>query len=320
MKRTEILIKTALFGLSIVLALICLHGCVLDLGLGGGGILPPGSDFKVTLSPPSGHPRVDSPFTVEIQATDMGGGTYTYKGTGKDTVSIPWDRGGDRYSMVVSTWPWKCEVTWTDGLGGFEEAEEAIALVNTAPVINWPRVDGIDPHYNGCILHEVVRYIFDLNFYQTEALWPGDQVQRFGIFDPEGDDWKIVKVEVLWYGRGFPSGREVTVYTPPYEPGVYHTTRYIGRSEILPNSFILYPPYKARWDEEAERWTCPTAEWTYRPLRAWCNEGLDTPTSPSAPLTVLIGAEDEYGAYSERLFDFTMDATGCNVSSLECGI
>lgn len=306
------LIKLFLVGCVLLLALICLHGCVLDLGLGGGEILPPELDFKVILSPSSVHP----PDTVEIKVPDMGGGTYTYKATSKDTVQST----EHTLSMIVSTWPWKCEVTWTDGLGGFKEAEAAVDLVNTAPVINWPRVDGIDPHYNGCILHEVVRYIFDLNFHQTEALWPGDQVQQFGILDPEGDDWKIVKVEVLWYGRGFPGGREVTVYTPPYEPGVYHTTRYIGRSEILPNSFILYPPYKAWWDEEAERWTCPTPEWTYRPLRVQCGEGLDTPTSPSASLTVLIGAEDRYGAYSERLFDFTMGATGCSVSSLECGI
>jgi len=308
MKRTEILIKIALFGLGIVLALICLHGCVLDLGLGGGAVLPPESGFKIILSPPSGHP----PFTVEIKVPDMGGGTYTYKATGKDTVQTT----EHTLSMVVSTWPWKCEVTWTDGLGGFEEAEAAVALVNTAPIIYWPRVNGIDPNYNGCILSERSRCVFDLNYYETEALWPGDQVQRFGILDPEGDDWKIVKVEVLWYGKGFPGGREVTVYTPPYEPDVYHTTRYIGRSAVLPNSFILYPPYKAWWDEEAERWTCPTPEWTYRPIREQCGEGFHIPTSPSALLTVLIGVEDKYGAYSERLFDFVMDATGCNVNSL----
>lgn len=296
-------IKIALFGLGIGFALVCLNGC----------FRPPSQElFGVIISPDSGHP----PFTVKIQATDMGRGTYTYKATGKDTIqSIE-----NVCSMIVSTWPWKCEVTWENGLGGFEEAEAAVALVNTAPVIGWPRVDGIDPWYNGCILHEADRYIFDLNFYQTEALWLGDQVQRFGVFDPEGDDWKIVKVEVLWYGKGFPGGREVTVYTPPYEAGIYHSTRYIGRSEILPNSFILYPPYKARWDEEAEQWTCLAAEKGYLPLRAGCGEGLNTPVSPSALLTVLIGIEDVLGAYSERIFDFAMGATGCNVSSLECGI
>jgi len=305
MKRIEILIKMAL---GIGLALMCLNGCVLDLGLGGGGVLPPESDFKVTLSPDKGHP----PFTVEIQATDMGGGTYTYKATGKDTVQTT----EHALSTVVSTWPFKATVTWVDGLGGFEEAEAAVDLVNTAPVINWPRVNGIDPNYNSCILSERSRCVFDLNYYETEPLWPGDQIQRFGILDPEGDDWKIVKVEALWYGKGFPGGREVTVYAPPYEPGVYHTTRYIGRSVILPNSFILYPPYKAWWDEEAEQWTCPTPEWTYRPIREQCDESFHIPTSPSAPLTVLIGGEDMYGAYSERLFDFVMDATGCNVGSL----
>lgn len=310
MKKLSFWIKAALFGLSVLLVLICLTSCKINLG-GNGGILPPGLDFKVTLSPSSGHP----PFTVKIQATDMGGGTYTYKATGKDTVQSP----ENVCSMIVSTWPWSCRVIWEDGLGGFEEAEAAVALVNTAPIINWPRVDGIDPHYNACILHERDRYIFDLNFYQTEPLWPGDQVQRFGILDPEGDSWKIVKVEVLWYGKGFPGGRDVTVYTPPYESGVYHSTRYIGRSEILPNSFILYPPYKAWWDDEAEQWTCPTPEWTYRLIRTQCGEEYHIPTSPSALLTILIGVEDMYGAYSERLFDFTMDATGCNVNSMECG-
>ena len=299
MKRMCVYISS--FGLGILLALMILglSGCKIHLG-GGGGIPPPGG-FIVTLTPDKGHP----PFNVTITVTNMGGGTYTYEMTGKVTVQAT----ESIHSTVVGTWPWQCTVTWEDGLGGFRDAVAAIDLENTAPIIYWPRVNGIDPSYNAWILPELERAVFDFNPFETTALWPGDQVYRFGVFDPEGDEWKITNVEVLWYGKPFPNGREVTVYAPPYQPGVYHTTRFVGRGAILPNSFLLYPPYKAEWDAKSERWTCPVPERTY----AWnhCLE-LNIRTSPSAPLAILVEVEDiPYGAHSERLFEWVMDATGC---------
>ena len=296
--------KIARFGIGVLLTLMLIHlrGCKIYMGGGAGPVLPSG-DFAVVLDPDSGHP----PFRVKITATDMEAGTYTYEATGKATVQSTENTLG----MIVQTWPWVCTVTWTDGLGRVEVQTASIALENSAPVIDWPRVNGIDPSYNANILRELERTVFDWNFFQETPLWPGDQVQRFGIHDPDGadDEPRITNVVVLWYGDGFPGGREVTVYVPPFEEGVYHTTRFIGRGEIVPNSFILYPPYMARWDKKAGRWTCPTPEWSYRPLCQ--HEKLNIPTSPSVPLTVFVEVEDKYGARSSRLFDFTMDATGC---------
>lgn len=280
-----------LFGLGVTaILLFSLSGCMFIQ-----------KGFDVVVTPPSGHP----PFEIEIRATDMGGGTYTFELPGR-SVQQP----GSSLQTTVWAWPWEVRVVWTDGYES-HVATAAVALENEPPVIHWPRVNGIDPSYNAWILPELERAVFDFNPFETTPLWPGDQVYRFGVFDPEGDEWKITKVEVLWYGAGFVDGREVTVYVPPFQPGVYHTTWFIGRGEILPNSFILYPPYKARWDARAERWTCPTPEKGYRPLRVQCNEGTNIPISPSAPLTILIEVEDEYGAHSERMFDFVMDGTGC---------
>lgn len=296
--------KVILFGIGLLLTLVLLSlsGCKIGIGVGPVPPLPSG-DFAVTIDPASGHP----PLRVIVSATNMGSGTYTYEATGKSTVQST----ENTLSMIVGTWPWVCAVTWEDGLGGFEVQSASLALENTAPTIYWPRVNGRDPQYDNYVLHEVERTVFDFNFFETTSFWPGDIARRFGVLDSEGDEWKIINVEVFWHGKGFPGGRVVTVYTPPYEPGVYHTTREIGRGEILPNSFLLYPPYKAKWDALAEQWTCITPERGYRPL--CLKEGVGIPTSPTALLTVWVQVEDKLGARSERTFDFSLSATGCNL-------
>ena len=73
MKRIKILIKIALFGLSVV-ALVGLHGCVLDLGLGGGSGTTPSRDLILE--------RVSSPGKIYRPLI----------GSGDDWFAIPRER------------------------------------------------------------------------------------------------------------------------------------------------------------------------------------------------------------------------------------
>lgn len=84
--------------------------------------------LTVIADPNSGHP----PFETTIKAVcSKEGGQYTWDETGQ------WQGTGSTYNShntIVTTWPWHCTVTWTDGSGGFAEATVGVSLENKIPV------------------------------------------------------------------------------------------------------------------------------------------------------------------------------------------
>ena len=215
MDIARIALKSLLIGFLVLIAWIGLNGCTL--------MPPSGSDFKVTLSPSSGHP----PFTTKIQATDMGGGTYTYKATGKDIVQTIEHTLG----MVVSTWPWSCTVTWTDGKGTVLEETVRVNLENEIPVAHslWT----IPRNYEDRAL-----ILIDLR-YLEHGCEGGAALSYSGFEDPEGDTlWYRVLVEDTQTGEweGVFYGPYRTLMGDEFVSGTifYWFVNYTGEEPIIP--------------------------------------------------------------------------------------
>jgi len=284
--------------LVLIVSVVALSGCLLWQ-----------KPFDVVVEPMSGHPP------LEVTIAMRGGTTYLIEvglvtGNAFDVLwSFQTAKTEER--IILRTIPADIRVTDEAGNSGTFH----ITLSNSPPVfVGWPRVNGRDPNYNGRYLVDLQRYFFDFNYHEVPGLWPGDPGQRFGVMDPDGDEWRITDVEVLWYGDGFPNGREVTVYAPPYIPGVYHATRHASsrsQSDVVENAFVLYPPYQGRYIQTQSMTTCYAPEWTY--LWYPC-ENKPIPASGPAPLRMTVTVQDEFGAQAERTYEFTLNATGCHVA------
>ena len=274
-------------------------------------------DHVLTVWPLSGHPPLD----VVVTLSGPDGTTYLIEIgiiDGDEFIVQRSFADGGQNRMTITLYELPCDIRITPDRGVGETFR--VGLTNEAPEFcGWPRVNGIDPFYNALTLHELNRYLFDFNFYDTGPMYPGDPGKQYGVVDPEGDDWSIVNVEIFWYGAGFDAGRKVSVYTPPviadsgsvdFGTGLsqYHATISLNYRSIIDNAFIVYPPYLGNTKNKSGRLECYAPEWTY-----WWDScsNKTIPASQPAPLTIFVEIEDEYGAHSEKTFEFVMDATGC---------
>jgi len=206
MKRTEILIKMALFGLSIVLALTCLYGC--DLGLGGGSP-GPGSQLSVTITPGSGY----RPLTMKVVArnSDVEGGQFKVSLEGKTK-----ENSTGIFHVTAYESDSEGTVTWTKA--GYVERVAAfeIGFENEGPDPGRPVINGIVDLWT---FQAKVRYVISFPYAR----------------DPEGGPVTLVDVHV----QASLKPEEDTVFCPPYAgPGVYHARDRNGR--LIENAFVIH--------------------------------------------------------------------------------
>lgn len=271
------------------------------------GCTLPGGQLVATINPMSGHPLLEVVLTFGIS-----GVTYLVEiGTLNGVFDVRRSFHTSEGQVEFTLYELPSDVRVTNEAGASQVLH--VALENQPPVIHWPLVNGNPAWYDAYCLRELDRYFFDFTPRQSTPCWPGDPVELYGIHDPEGDECRITNVTVLWYGDGFPNGREVTVYTPPHTPGVYHAVWRRGsrsHADIVENAFILYPSFLGELVQTPSRMTCPQDEWTY----FWDSCAAKTmPSSQPKPLVVKVEGEDKHGAHVEETFEFVMDATGCAI-------
>jgi len=269
------LIKLALFGAGVGIALLALHGC-----------LGPAAPFVVEVTPDNGHP----PFAVTITAQDMGGGTYTYEATGEAAVQST----ARSYQTVVHEWPWECRVTWTDG-DSVAEATAHVALNNVGPTINRPLLDGKTDLWYGVPLD---RILIDCRYHEEDPLWPGYRPVITGIKDPDGDAWTLTALSV----KCALQSDSDTLFYPPYMPGVYH-------ADGIDNAAIWYPTYVAPIELISKLPYPPYPETGY-PWDPCLNNGGSKMPSQTAVITIT--ATDEFGASTTKRFTIPIGPTGCS--------
>jgi hypothetical protein len=161
---------------------------------------------------------------------------------------------------------------------------------NTPPIILAPRVYPDDP-----ILTPRVKYLFDFNLVDGSSSTYG---RGCGVYDMDGDAWRIVSVEMRCSDRRYPE----TVYCPPYEVGVYHA---VFNDRLIENAFLVFPltayesdgslPYAPMWLDG----------YFYDVIRRrdvfW---GIIFPGQQFATLTVTV--EDEHGTRATETFHYTI--------------
>jgi len=162
---------------------------------------------------------------------------------------------------------------------------------NTPPVILAPRVYPDDP-----ILTPRVKYLWDFNF---SSGTPATYGRPVGVYDPDGDSWRIVEVTMKCTERRYPE----TVYCPPREDDVFHAT-YNGR--VVENAFLVFPltayegsgsvPYAP---VPLEGYPCDAAH------QRNVFYGIIFPRTQEAILSVTV--EDEHGARATGLFSYTVN-------------
>ena len=209
MKMEKNLIKVALFGLGIVLALICLNGCVLDLGLGGGTSPAPGNQLSVIITSGSGY----RPLTLEVVArnSDVEGGQFKLFLEGKT-------KGNSTGIFHVTAYESDSEgtVTWTKA--GYVERTVTfeIGFENEGPDPGRPVINGITDLWT---LQSKVRYVISFPY----------------ASDSEGGPVTLIDVHVQASLKKVPD----TVFCPPYAgPNVYHARDRNGRS--IENAFVFH--------------------------------------------------------------------------------
>jgi hypothetical protein len=100
------------------------------------------------------------------------------------------------------------------------------AHANQPPIIAQPRVYPDDP-----ILTPRAKYLFDFNFAAGSSATYG---RGCGVYDMDGDAWRIVEVTMQCTYRRYPE----TIYRPWYVEGVYHA---VYNDRLIENAFLVFP-------------------------------------------------------------------------------
>jgi len=273
--KLKTMIRSALVVTGLLLALLALNGCLFD---------PDPTietNFSVMASPSSVHPDAE----VAVVAEKKDGGTYTFEPTGQATVQS----AENVFRTIVGEYPWKCVVTWTDGIS-VATATVHITLENEGPIINQPRLSagwqGI-PGYRTFIDY---RYCAD---------------EDTGIRDPEGDDWTMTRLVVQCDRNSEP---DTLFYPSIYGIKEYHVDMGSGCDTIdVYPSAIWYPSYVAEIDgitglpfsistDDGGKKGYPVKEHYTLPIRR------------AQMATITISAQDEYGASTTRTFTIPIRA------------
>jgi len=267
--KLKVTIRSALFVTGLLLALLALNACLLD---------PDPTietNFSAMVSPSSVHPDAE----VSVIAEKKDGGTYTFEPTGQAAVQS----SENILKTIVGEYPWKCVVTWTDGIS-VATATVRVSLENEGPIINKPRLSfgwqGIPPY----------RTLIDCRY------WADDET---GIRDPEGDDWTMTGLVVQCSRNSDPDS---LFYPSIYGIKEYHVDMGSGCDtiDVYPGA-IWYPSYVAELDEATglplSLSTDDCGKKGYTRVKHYT-----MPTRRAQTATITISAEDEYGASTTKVF------------------
>jgi len=215
MKRIKLLIKMALFGFGIGLALMCLNSCVLDLG-GNSGQGP--DVLAVTITPSSGY----RPLAVTIVAKNaVEGGQFKLELEGKTK-----ENSTGVFKVTVYESDSTGTLTWSKPGYASRQARIEIGFENEGPIIGRLRLNGLDDLW---YLHPRYRYIVDFP----------------DAYDPEGGLVTLVAAHVQ-VARKL---QEDTVFCPPYEgPGVYHA--FDRNRRLIENAFVFHSTWTGPIDTD----------------------------------------------------------------------
>ena len=276
-----------------ILALLCTAtGCALLTG----GVVG-GTGFTVIAEPNGGHPPFESLLTATPYYNDQGEiyGTYIWE-TPAGTYSFA---GKNTFISHVTGTEWEATCWWTDGNKESKPYTVRLGVNNTPPSIYPPLVNG---QYR----------IFVRPGEETTLQWPVNKVltqcapaDRRGIYDADGDDVRILCIQIQCYNKG----QLDTIFTPPYEKNFdgtmeYHVQRMSG--PFLENACLFYPGFTS---PELDPWGRPYT--LSGPLQgyAWdpCHSfGLGCDPMGDA-VFVYICVEDEWGARNSAIFILALE-------------
>jgi len=273
----KLAIRFTLFGVGMLLALLALSGC-----FGGTDLVAEVPSLTAFLSPSTGHPDFKTAVIVE----DKDGGTYTYEATGQAAVQS----AENEFKTIVDQYPWKCVVTWTDGIDVATTTVRA-GLENEGPVVNKPRIIG----WQGI---PGSRTMVDCRYWSDKGT---------GIYDPEGDDWTMTNLVIKCDENTKP---DTMFYPSIYGIKDFHVDVNTGcdTKDIYPAA-IWYPTYAAAIEGVSNlpyslRGHDGVAETGYPAVK----KSFRLPLQRKQEATITISAEDEYGASTTRIFTIPIKA------------
>ena len=290
------LMKLWLIVVGLLLALLCLNGCLIDLG----GTPPgPGNQLRVTANPPSGYP----PLTVTFEFSGVTEGQYTLT-VGGHTYT----QGPNTKQVVLHILPCEGEVIWERPGYATQRAQFYVALDNEGPVIGIPRLNGLEDLW---YLHPGHRYIVDFP----------------DAYDPEGGPVTLVDAHVK-IARKL---EEDTVFCPPYVgahppiPDVYHA--FDRNHRMIENSFVFHSTWTGPIDGPGVQtgshlggYTnlpfCPPgyAESGYPGNGTNCPVAWPTVRQPATMTEITATFRDQDGAETTASWDIqTGPDPGCNI-------
>jgi len=203
--KAKILIRSALFMLGLLLALLCVQGCLFD-GVTEANLL------TVVVNPSSGYPPLD----ITITCGGVVGGQYSYIVEGHT-----YTQGSNVKHVTLHLLPCEGEVVWERPGYVTLRAQFYVALDNEGPVIGVPRLNGLEDLW---YIHPRYRYIVDFP----------------DAYDPDGGPVTLVDAHVQVARKGIV---EDTVFCPPYTgihppiPDVYHALDRNHR--LIENAFVF---------------------------------------------------------------------------------
>lgn len=232
----------------------------------------------VHVSPESGHP----PFTVTIIVTGRDGGEYLFRFPDGDV-----DTTEPSATATVDRLDWQGSVAWTRG--DLHDAREfSVGVVNAPPVIGRP---ALAPHPEW-YLSPRERTLLDLNFRDGGAYgtWSG-------IYDPDGDEWRIVSIAIQAPLKADPD----SIFCAPFD-GTYHAT---WHSNVIKNACVVYPLYtgKSVGGLPCSPRGMPEAGYPSSPYQE-CNLYYGKPFAEQRA-TITVVAEDSWGARATQAFEIT---------------
>ena len=258
-----------------LLALVSLVGCWAFFH--GGDLI---------VEPDSGHP----PFEVTVTAPQISG-TYTWHFEDHDLQTTR-----NVMRMLVEEWPAVVAVTLPTG----DLQTASVNLMNEAPVILRPTITSRSVCDWGTYLIPGQRYLVDWNPQRDRYS------EKRGVWDPEGDDWWIVSMEIQCAEKTMPD----TLFCPPYQ-GVWHARQWFNQGDVIENAVAWYPVWTGKMEPLTGMPYAPFPESGY-PCDA-CNNRNKTPGRfPSQVAAIKVEVEDEYGARATAEFEVNLSPAGCS--------
>jgi hypothetical protein len=238
--------------------------------------------MAVTVSPATGHP----PFTVTITVAGRHGGEYLFQLPDGDVRT-----DSPTITATVDCLDWHGSVVWTRG-DLCDMCEIVVEVVNAPPVIGRPTLAPFVEWY----LCPRQRTLLDFNFHSGGAYgtWTG-------IYDPNGDGWRLVLVTV----QAPLKADQDSIFCAPYVPGVFHAT---WRANVIENAVVLYPLYTGK---DVGGLPCSPQGLTEEgyPTSPYQNPNLYYGQAfPEQVATLTVVAEDSWGARTLRKFGIRVGA------------